>query len=79
MKSVDEFGAEEYIRRRKDRSTTVTMTQQNGLNTTGNEPVDSTCYIYKVNEQGVDAHLHHSSFVGLRDDKNPRSVVREDH
>ncbi|MEO8131768.1 MAG: hypothetical protein ABI748_09600 [Dokdonella sp.] len=25
-----------------------------------------------------DAHLRHSTFVGLRDDKDPRDVVRED-
>ena len=34
------------------RTSTITFTQQNGLNTTGNEPVDSTCYIYKVTRDG---------------------------
>ena len=26
-----------------------------------------------------DGHLRHSKFVGLRDDKDPQQVVREDH
>lgn len=40
-----------------DRATTVTMTQQNVLNTTGNEGFDSTCYIYKVGASGVETYV----------------------
>jgi ATP-dependent DNA ligase len=29
-------------------------------------------------EWTADGHLRHSSFVGLREDKDPREVVRED-
>ncbi len=40
------------------RTSTITFTQQNGLNTTGNEGVDSTCYVYKYNNAtGVESYV----------------------
>ncbi len=40
------------------RTSTITFTQQNGLNTTGNEGFDSTCYVYKYNNlTGVETYV----------------------
>jgi hypothetical protein len=39
------------------RTTTVTFTQQNALNTTGNEGIDSTCYVYKVAADGSESYV----------------------
>lgn len=37
------------------RTTTGKFSQQNGLNTTGNEGIDSTCYLYKVGADGSES------------------------
>src|SRR6185295_16417453 len=39
------------------RTSTITFTQQNGLNTTGNEGFDSTCYVYKVGADGGETYV----------------------
>jgi hypothetical protein len=39
------------------RTTTVTFSQTNGLNTTGSEPFNSTCYVYKVAADGSETYV----------------------
>lgn len=39
------------------RTTTVTFSQTNGLNATGSEPYNSTCYVYKVGASGTETYV----------------------